>query len=155
MLTVYTSTIRCADPDRFDITRGTGGRAAAPFAPSWGILKPALAARDLAKRLPKPEGYLVEAAAWDRYVPAFLAEMEHSQLHHPGAWEDLLARSRVVLCCFCPDVTRCHRSLVAQLLKHRGARWEGEIGRDGRWTPAASLAVTSIEGVLRSLRGEP
>lgn len=143
-LVVYTSTIWSRDPDRFDITRGSGGRAAEPFAPSWSILKPALGARDLAKRLPKSEGERIEREAWERYVPAFLAEMEHSQRHHPGAWTDLLARDRVVLACFCPDVTRCHRSLVAQLLEHRGARWEGEIKRDGRFAPRPALAVTEV-----------
>lgn len=144
-LIVYTSTIWIQDPDRFDITRGSGGRAAEPFAPSWSILKPALGALALAKRLPKAEAERVEREAWTRYVPHFLCEMEHSQLHHPGAWEDMLARRRVVLCCFCHSVSRCHRSLVAQLLERRGARWEGEIARNGRWVARPALSVTEVD----------
>jgi len=169
MLSVHTSTIRYRGPDRFDITRGSGGRDAHPFAPSWAILKPALEARRVAdelradaKRRDKiavKQGFKgdirrgsdsvvrmltddadkMEREAWGRYVPAFLAEMEHSQQHHPGAWTDLLARPRVVLCCYCPDVTKCHRGLVACILVQRGARWMGELWPDGRPRPVDGI----------------
>lgn len=38
-----------------------------------------------------------------------------------------LARSRVVLVCYCTDPTRCHRSLLAGILGKLGADVRGEL----------------------------
>ena len=46
----------------------------------------------------------------------------------PAAWTALLACERVVLCCYCTDPERCHRSLLARILGKLGAHVEGEIG---------------------------
>ena len=50
-LTVHTARISSRDPDRFDITRKSGGEAGRPFAPTWSILSPALEATRNAKAM--------------------------------------------------------------------------------------------------------
>lgn len=135
------------DPDEFDITR-KGALAWAkrngrpvdeapghPFAPSWGILGPALTARDLAADLAaegnQPEADRVMARAWATYRGAYRAEMRRSYVAHRAAWDALLGRRRVVVACVCPDdvlVTKqCHRFLLADILGERGAELCGEL----------------------------
>jgi len=164
-LRVATGRIDCGDRDALDVSRAGASRARSrgvpfpgePFAPSWEILKPALDARTLAK-IARSEGRaedaaLLEAAAWERYVPAFEAEMRVSygvppdrmgQLEREAstrpkspvrpdrrAWLALLARERVVLTCFCVaeegEPLRCHRRLLAGILVKCGAVDEGEV----------------------------
>lgn len=106
-----------------DITRKSGRGDGLVFAPSWAILRPALAARrsgDAAQM----------EAAWAAYVPAYLAEMRASYRAHRDAWERLLGRERVVLACYCTDPERCHRTLLGRdILTRLGAVWCGETGR--------------------------
>lgn len=58
MTTIYTGSLKSklvlAAPDVFDITRGTGGGRGAPFAPSPGILYPALRAHEAGSRGRRP-----------------------------------------------------------------------------------------------------
>lgn len=159
---IFTARISYAGPDRFDVTRKSGGPEGSLFAPSWAILRPALDAREDADRIRKQaaqdlplfsalalardvrknlttQADDIERRAWARYVPAFLAEMDASERQRPDAWQRLRARPRVVLVCYCSDVCRCHRSLLAHREEEHGAAWVGEIGRDGRVTPAAAL----------------
>lgn len=105
--------------DLLDITRGTGGDAGAPFAPSWAILRPALAKLR--------QGGAVAEQGWAEYVPAYLGEMRASYRAHRPAWDALLARGRVVLGCHCRDRARCHRGLVAGILVKLGAVDHGEL----------------------------
>lgn len=70
----------------------------------------------------KKAGCWNEKTFRERYAPTFLAEMARPEAQR--VLDDLARRSRyenIVLACFCTDVTLCHRSLVAQLLKERGA----------------------------------
>jgi hypothetical protein len=130
---VWTARIVSKDPDRFDVTRKSGGAAGTVFAPSWAILSPALAARKEAQRLLTgiplyQAAALVERNAWESYVPAFMAEMRGSYKAHRAAWESLLARDRVVLVCYCTDPHRCHRTLLARdILSTLGATYRGEV----------------------------
>lgn len=131
-LEVWTARMFTLDPDRFDVTRKSGGAAGVIFAPSWTILRPALAARKEAKRLRDEEGdqfwaFETEEETWRQYVPAFLAEMRTSLRAHQPAWEALLVRPRVVLACYCVDRERCHRTLLARdILPTLGATYRGE-----------------------------
>jgi hypothetical protein len=132
-LLVHTARISCRDPDRLDITRKSGGPAGIPFAPSWDILQPVLEARrktakfDL--RIPEHarEAERLEEEAWAAYVPAFTEEMRRSYRRHRGHWDALLARSRVVLVCYCVDEDGCHRRLLAKMLEKLGATDGGEL----------------------------
>jgi hypothetical protein len=139
-LEVWTARISSADPDRFDITRGSGGQDGAPFAPSWAILKPALEARNAATFLRRGPGKArpgalvqsaeadaIEDAAWAVYVEAYRAEMRASYRQSRAAWDALLGRSRVALVCFCTEPARCHRTLLAGILGKLGADVRGEL----------------------------
>lgn len=117
-LIVWTAHISTRHPDRFNITRGSGGPAADPFAPSWPLLREA-------KRLLAAN----PAEGWDWYQPRYVAEMRVSYAIFPEAWAALLARGRVVATCYCVDATRCHRSLLACILGKLGADVRGELGR--------------------------
>lgn len=99
---VHTARIGCRDPDRLDVTRKGGS----VFAPSWPLLM-------AAKR-----GQVSSSEYTERYT----AEMRESYRLHRGAWDELLGRPRVVLCCYCTDPLRCHRTLLAKLLAKVGAR---------------------------------
>ena len=142
----WTARISTRDPDRFDITRKSGGPDGEVFAPSWAILRPALDARRKATAMrdvaDEMSDSLVRAAyhakinesaddlereAWERYVPAYMAEMRRSYADNRAAWEGLLARSRVVLVCYCTDAARCHRTLLAGILGKLGADVRGEL----------------------------
>lgn len=127
----------------------------APWAPSLAILRPALKAREAAKRMCEVTGRHkeveeAEQRAWERYLHGdtttrtrgFLAEMKESRREKEIAWGWLLARrpqsplrnpppapSRVVLQCFCADASRCHRTVVAGLLGELGAVVRGELPR--------------------------
>lgn len=155
---VFTARIGVRDRDAFDITRKSGGPEGSVFAPSWKILRPAIDARADADRLRKQaaedlplfsalalardvrkdfttQADDIERRAWTTYVPLYLAEMDESERRHPDVWQRFRARERVVVVCYCADVMRCHRSLLALREEERGAVWVGEIGRDGRVTP--------------------
>jgi hypothetical protein len=142
---VYTARISSRDQDAFDITAKSGGVQGAPFAPSWEILRPALAARTQAlamiaesKREPQHRTFhegralAIEDAAWAAYVPAYRLEMLASWRQHRAAWEALLARRRVVLVCYCTDPARCHRRLLAGFLAKMGAVDQGELVAEAR-----------------------
>jgi hypothetical protein len=103
--------------DRLDVTRKSG-TVGLPFAPSWAILKPALDARK--------ESDEAFEAAWAAYVPAYLSEMRASYRRERKAWEDLLARRSVTVCCYCVRGDRCHRALLAGVLGRLGAWVVGE-----------------------------
>lgn len=147
-LEVWTTRISTRDPDRFDVTRKSGGAEGAIFAPSWAILRPALDARregqklvrfasnpDLASILLdayKAKASTMENEAWAAYVPAYTNEMRASYRANRPSWEILLARRRVVLVCYCVDPARCHRTLLADILDKRGADVRGELPTPAR-----------------------
>src|SRR6185369_829613 len=78
------------------------------LAPSEALLKTALSATD--------------ARSWDRFKRAYLAEMKA-----PDASKvlDLIAalshRTNLSVGCYCENESRCHRSLLRELLVRRGA----------------------------------
>jgi uncharacterized protein YeaO (DUF488 family) len=119
-LRFHTAPMSYAGPDRLDITRKTGDDFGRLFAPSWGLLAPALEERK-AGRFGEDD--------WARYVAAYTEEMRRSYRARRDAWDDLLARPRVVAVCYCRiSETRpwCHRRVLADLLAQLGAVDLGE-----------------------------
>lgn len=115
-LLVHTSRITYAGPDRLDVTRKSGDPV---FAPSWAILRPMLELR-------RAEGMMSVAYAWPRYVADYTAEMRQSYVRNRAAWDALLSRDEVTLCCFCTDLQHCHRTVLAGILGKLGAMVCGE-----------------------------
>ncbi len=119
-LIVHTARISTRDPDRLDITRKSAGPDGLIFAPSWDILGPAIVAMKIGGR--------AAWEAWCDYVPAYREEMRASYKRNRDAWEKFLARRRVVLCCYCVDYCRCHRTLLGRFIMPRcGATYAGEL----------------------------
>jgi uncharacterized protein YeaO (DUF488 family) len=129
-LRVHTARVAYGGPDRFDVTRGSGGAEGAPFAPSWSILNHALDLFKKAKAFRKDgeEGLAesMEESAWREYSPRYVDEMRSSYRVNRAAWTALLARDEVTLVCYCIDGARCHRRLLAEILVKLGAKDEGE-----------------------------
>ena len=145
-LEVWTARISSKDPDRFDITRKSGDASGIVFAPSWAILRPALAARKQANEEALAglfhDALNTEIDAWAVYVPAFLAEMRASYKVNRGTWAALLARPRVVLVCYCTDPRYCHRTVIASgILPKLGAEYRGEFSRAGEPTTGDLFAA--------------
>ncbi len=130
-LKVWTDRISSKDPDAFDVTRKSGHKA---FAPSWKILGPALDRRRSGREVTDEE--------WKAYAAAYYEEMALSRKREPDVWATLLARPRVVLTCYCTNVSRCHRTLLARLLEKLGATFEGEtVERDTTQQALFDLAM--------------
>lgn len=126
--------------DALDVTRRSATGDALAFAPSWAILRPALAdmkrGREQAGFAQNPaddlEGRWLQSAAWGRYWRAYLGEMAASYRAQRPAWDALLARPSVVLLCYCTDASHCHRSILArEILPKLGATFAGERAPDG------------------------
>ena len=68
------------------------------------------------------KGNAIEASAWKRFARAYRAEMNAPERAH---LLDALARisrqTTFAVGCYCEDVSRCHRSILAELLAERGA----------------------------------
>lgn len=115
--------------DLLDVTRGSGGHLGNPFAPSKPLLVAGQASKAAAKRKSAPGGATDRERldlwfAW--YRELYLEEMRASYRAHRGAWRALLARKRVVLCCYCGS-HRCHRRVLAEILVALGAVDCGEL----------------------------
>ncbi|MFA5053196.1 MAG: DUF488 family protein [Parcubacteria group bacterium] len=108
MLQVYTAIVGYPGGDRLDVSLKTGDRV---FAPS----------RDMAR---EAKAGLLD---WDGYVKAYLQHMRLSYKSNRPIWDLVLASPRVVLCCYCADPLRCHRSILAGIFVKLGARSCGEI----------------------------
>lgn len=147
-LIVHTARVSSRDPDRLDVTRksGTSGLF---LAPSWATLLPAIRARgafelkwaELEESMERDDMQAERhlacelgaakqtwVAAWSDYKRAYLDEMRRSYVEHRAQWVALLARPRVVLCCYCTDSEHCHRTLLARdILPKLGATNGGEL----------------------------
>jgi len=117
MLEVWTARISTKDPDRFNVTRKSGHTA---FAPSWKLLNGILEIRN-------HEDREENEAEWKAYAAAYLKEMGRSHRLNKAAWDELLARPRVVLTCYCTNPQRCHRRILARILVTLGATDRGEL----------------------------
>ena len=159
MLTVYTARVTYAGPYRLDVTRGGADPIGVAFAPTWAILRPALAGMTAG-----------DPSAWPTYVPQYTAEMRISagmDEAHPrfgpleraawargvrprlDAWREVEARGQVVLVCFCVDAERCHRRPLAGFFVKRGAVDGGELVHAERCDPTARGTSRSSSGRAR------
>lgn len=137
-LQVYTARITYGGADALDITRKTADRdPSAPgrwWAPSWSIVREAKAGSAHATRLRElrnpAQADRIAAQSWARYEERYRQEMLASYRLNRAAWDELLARESVTLCCFCPSPGTCHRRLLAGYLGQLGAMVHGE--RTGR-----------------------
>ena len=76
--------------------------------------------RELASVLPLMRGYRSGTIPWVEYRPKYLAGLERAEAQ--AHVEEILALARrgpVTVLCGCPDLTRCHRSLLQQYLAER------------------------------------
>lgn len=92
------------------------------FAPSWEILRPALALRKAGKET---------AQTWHDYTSAYLAEMRVSYTQRRTEWDTLLNMPKITLLCYCTAkyLPRCHRVILAHLLTRldKSAVYLGEL----------------------------
>ncbi|MDD3653985.1 MAG: hypothetical protein PHO01_07355 [Desulfotomaculaceae bacterium] len=108
MLKVYTSIYRYNGPNRLDITVKTGDRI---FAPTWKMVM-----QSKAGKLSQQE-----------YAAMYYSLMRDSYVKNKQRWVEVLNMDQVVLVCFCPKETFCHRLLLADILTKLGAEYLGEI----------------------------
>ena len=141
-LRVHTARISYRGADALDITRKGNDAVGVVFAPSWKILNDAMKARADAEEclkganrdgavgaLHRATAYEIEDRMWAVYLPKYTEEMRESYRVHRDVWEEVLARPKVVLTCFCDVVkwkSHCHRVVLAGLLVKCGAVYEGE-----------------------------
>lgn len=117
MLTVFTSQLSYRGPDRLDITAKTGVRSrlgsvtGSTFAPPWDLVM----------------GYKQGRVTQEEYIARYTELMRESYRRYRSQWDELLSMERVVLVCYCPAGSFCHRLLLAELLAKCGAAYEGEI----------------------------
>jgi uncharacterized protein YeaO (DUF488 family) len=117
-LRVYTARISYRGTDRLDITRKSAGVDGIAFAPSGRILWPMIALRRSAPSMVD--------SVWPDYVASYTAEMRASYRDRRSEWDALLERDEVTLVCYCQDHTRCHRTVLAEILVKLGATYAGE-----------------------------
>jgi hypothetical protein len=137
-LKIWTSRVKTR-PDALNITRAMADiyqrsgecHPGAAFAPSWDILRPAIAGRKLIEAgLGNAD---TEMNLWATYWPAFRDEMRESYVVNRNAWDWVLIgaegeppRESVCLQCVC-NLERypghCHRLLVAEYMAKAGAEY--------------------------------
>lgn len=114
---VLTARLNSRDPDVYNVSRKSGVDV---FAPSWNLLGPFLEKR-------KQSGELTDDD-WESYRVGYLNEMRTSYRTNRPVWDELLARKRSVLTCYCTDHTRCHRTILARdILRKLGLKFDGEL----------------------------
>jgi len=105
-----------------DVTRLTG-KDGLIFAPSWELLRPFL---------DKRKNGLLSPADWLLYREGYLREMKTSaQLNGDdwATWKSYIQSEitfEFTLCCYCIAPDQCHRSILVEIFKKRGAVYLGE-----------------------------
>ena len=120
---------------------GEGPRLGTVRRPPRGVPKSEFASRDYydvwfptlspSEELRKEGLAAKDDKAWRAYSERFRAAMAQPDASHAL---DLLAAlshaTDVAIGCYCEDETRCHRSLLRELLRHRGAEIAGSRDAD-------------------------
>jgi uncharacterized protein YeaO (DUF488 family) len=115
---LYTAHVAYSGPDRFDVTRKTGGILGAPFSPSVELLR---------RFHPKWGGEPITDISFARFRREYIEEMRAFYRRHRASWAALLACRERTLVCYCTDGSRCHRRVLAvDVLSKIGAVYEGE-----------------------------
>jgi len=126
MLNFYTSQYRCKDCDRLDIT--VKNPEGSIFAPTWEMV------------MKSKSGLLTH----QEYTDLYLQRMADSYHKWKQDWDDLLAKDRIVLVCFCPSGTFCHRYILADILVKLGAKYGGEID-----PKTGEIMTLDLESILK------
>ncbi len=120
--------VRLGTPRRAD----EGLRLGTVRRPPRGVAKDRIAALDFydlwypnlapSEALLKEGRGAADAAAWKRFARRYAAEMKTPERRHDIALLAALSqRTNLALGCYCEDATRCHRTLLAALLRDAGA----------------------------------
>jgi hypothetical protein len=133
MVDVWTATLRYGGPGRLDVTRKGSHPLGIAFAPSVDILHPILSLRSrcegLKASLPREQLVALWHEIWSLYAGAYRAEMRVSYGSKTTgvAWAHVLGWKEVTFCCFCPNASFCHRTVLAQIFGTlRGVQLRGE-----------------------------
>jgi len=108
---LFTAQYRYNGPDRLDITIKGKDSIGQYFAPSW----------EMVMKTKK------ETLSPDEYTQQYVERMRESYREHREIWDNVLSRERVVLVCFCPSKSFCHRYILADLLVRCGAVYMREL----------------------------
>ena len=108
-LIFYTSTIRYSGDDKLDISAksSTIGRI---FAPTWEMIN----------------NVKNNKISEKEYVKLYIDMMKHSYESN-NKWEEFLTKDKLVLCCYCPPLTFCHRYILTDIFIKLGCEYKGEI----------------------------
>jgi uncharacterized protein YeaO (DUF488 family) len=114
-LQVYTAQIKYTNlheiktnPDCLDITIKSGSKI---FAPSWGMVM----------------GHKNLRLSDTQYTQMYYKLMRVSYKNNKKEWEELLAKEKIILMCYCYDGSFCHRYLLRDILVKLGAKAKEEI----------------------------
>ena len=116
-LRVYTAHRSYAGADRLDVTIKEQDPVGRVFAP---------APEDFRTYSTLKKAGLLTLEAWETYAKAYRAHMARSASDRADEWARLLARSEVTLVCFCVEPSFCHRRLLGEILREKGAVVLGE-----------------------------
>lgn len=108
MVKVYSCVVQVQGEGRLDITVKTGDKV---FAPTWEMVM-----KSKAGKMTQQE-----------YTDQYYSIMRQNYHKHRHRWDEVLSLDKVVLVCFCPSGTFCHRLLLAEILSKLGAEYYGEI----------------------------
>jgi hypothetical protein len=115
MLHIYTIQISAAhrlrltqDPRYLDTTVKSGDKA---FAPTWKMV------------MGVKEGRISE----EEYTREYLDRMRESYRNNRQRWDEVLGMDEVLLACYCPAGSFCHRYLLRDMLVKCGAEYAGEV----------------------------
>lgn len=107
-LRVFTSTTHYRGPNRHNITIKSGDKT---FAPTW----------DMVQKM--RSGQMKQ----EEFKSKYYSLMRQSYRKNRKNWQSLLEKEEVVLVCYCPIGTFCHRYILVEILEKLGAIYEGEI----------------------------
>jgi uncharacterized protein YeaO (DUF488 family) len=102
MLRIYTTQIRrnnpaCLDPAFLNITVKNGDKT---FAPTWNMVM----------------GVKNKTMTEEEYSSRYINLMTESYKNNSKRWHDLLTKDKLILGCFCPKGTFCHRYQLAHII---------------------------------------
>lgn len=72
-------------------------------------------------------GYKYWRISQEEYVKIFYELMRESYNNNYKEWQRILNLKSVVLLCYCPENSFCHRFLIKDMLVKLGAEYYGEI----------------------------
>jgi hypothetical protein len=114
-LQVYTAQIKYTNlyeiknnPDCLDVTIKSGSKI---FAPTWGMVM----------------GHKNLRLTDDQYKDMYYKLMRQSYKINRKEWDELLAKDKIILMCYCYNGSFCHRYLLRDILVKLGAEDKKEI----------------------------